>query len=101
MTSSFVSRMSRFSGLLGVSLLVAGVQAASTRVSVSSHPALPLTGLNKLAAQPAQSSNESLEPTFLRQHCFSCHNSRLRTAGLALDTLDLNHVAQEPDVWEK
>jgi hypothetical protein len=37
----------------------------------------------------------------LRQYCFACHNDRARIGGLALDTLDLDHVAARPDVWEQ
>ena len=35
------------------------------------------------------------------RYCFSCHNQRLKTAGLALDTLDLSNIAANSDVWEK
>ncbi len=37
----------------------------------------------------------------LRQYCVTCHNERLRTAGLALDQLDVAHAEARPDVWEK
>ena len=37
---------------------------------------------------------------FLDRHCVACHNDRLRTAGLALDTHDVTRVAAAPDVWE-
>ena len=35
------------------------------------------------------------------RYCVSCHNQRLQTAGLALDTLDAANVAAHADVWEK
>jgi hypothetical protein len=35
------------------------------------------------------------------RYCVNCHNQRLRTAGLALDALDLTHVGEEAEVWEK
>jgi hypothetical protein len=31
----------------------------------------------------------------------TCHNSRTRTAGLALDTLDVTRVAADAETWEK
>src|SRR5207237_3288592 len=34
------------------------------------------------------------------KYCVTCHNQRLKTAGLTLDTLDLAHVAEKPDIWE-
>ena len=36
----------------------------------------------------------------ITQYCVECHNDRLKTAGLALDT-DLSRIAEHPDVWEK
>ena len=38
---------------------------------------------------------------FLRTYCFSCHNDRLQTAGLALDALELERVGDNPEVWEE
>jgi len=37
----------------------------------------------------------------LNQYCVSCHNERLKTAGLVLENLDLTQVPQHADVWEK
>src|SRR5205814_7339003 len=37
----------------------------------------------------------------LDTYCVTCHNQRLDTAGLALETLDLSQVADRADVWEK
>jgi mono/diheme cytochrome c family protein len=36
----------------------------------------------------------------LDKYCFTCHNQRLKTAGLALDALDLGHVSEKAAVWE-
>ena len=33
--------------------------------------------------------------------CVRCHNDRLRTAGLALDTHDLAHVGADAETWER
>src|SRR5436189_3397076 len=38
---------------------------------------------------------------FLSKYCVTCHNERLRTAGLALDPADLADIAHDPAVWEK
>ena len=35
------------------------------------------------------------------QYCIGCHNSRLKTAGLQLDSLDIDHVADNAQQWEK
>jgi hypothetical protein len=37
----------------------------------------------------------------LSTDCFTCHNTRLKTGGLALDGLDLQAPADHADVWEK
>ena len=37
----------------------------------------------------------------LDQYCVACHNERLRTAGLALDTLDITRPADDADIWER
>ena len=37
----------------------------------------------------------------LNQYCVTCHNSRLKTAGLLLDTLDPSRVADHAEQWEK
>ncbi len=35
------------------------------------------------------------------QYCVTCHNEKLKTGGLALDVLDVEHVGKSPEVWEK
>jgi mono/diheme cytochrome c family protein len=37
----------------------------------------------------------------VNRYCVTCHNSRLKTAGLALDTLDLERVPADAEIWEK
>ena len=53
----------------------------------------------RITAQPASSSASSREA--LSQYCVTCHNSRLKTAGLMLDVLDVDHVAGHEEAWEK
>jgi hypothetical protein len=35
------------------------------------------------------------------RYCATCHNTRLKTAGLTLDTLDLDKVPDDAEIWEK
>jgi mono/diheme cytochrome c family protein len=35
------------------------------------------------------------------KYCLTCHNQRLKTAGLALDVLDLAQMSEHADAWEK
>ena len=37
----------------------------------------------------------------VKTYCVSCHNQRLKTAGLALDNVDADHVSNSADTWEK
>jgi hypothetical protein len=37
----------------------------------------------------------------LDQYCVTCHNQRLKTAGLTLDTLPVDSIASHPETWEK
>jgi mono/diheme cytochrome c family protein len=39
--------------------------------------------------------------TMLTTYCVTCHNTRLKTGGLALDGLDLQAPAEHADIWEK
>src|SRR4051812_4961256 len=34
-------------------------------------------------------------------YCVACHNDRLKTAGLSLQSLDLNNIPAHAEVWEK
>ena len=47
------------------------------------------------------SSTPSPERATLDRYCVSCHNSRARAGGLALDTADLARVGADPATWEK
>jgi hypothetical protein len=53
--------------------------------------------------QPATSPSgtPSPEKTALDRYCVTCHNSRTRAGGLALDVLDLAKVDGDPAAWEK
>ena len=61
----------------------------------------------RLGAQaPAPASHAATQPNadpkaFINTYCVTCHNQKLHTAGLALDTLDATHPGANPDVWEK
>ncbi|MCY4508827.1 MAG: hypothetical protein OXG35_18005, partial [Acidobacteria bacterium] len=49
------------------------------------------------AGQPSAGPERAL----LDRYCVACHNDALRTAGLALDTLDPDRRGDHADVWEK
>jgi cytochrome c553 len=39
--------------------------------------------------------------TALQKYCVTCHNERLKTGGVTLDSLDVEHAADRPEIWEK
>src|SRR5437016_8030499 len=38
---------------------------------------------------------------FLTQYCVTCHNARLKTAGLTLDPSDLSRIGATAEIWER
>jgi mono/diheme cytochrome c family protein len=71
-----------------------GVVAAAFSLRV-----FPLTAQAQQTTTAA-SLQESLKPA-LDRYCITCHNARLKTAGLMLDRLDLAAVSRDADTWEK
>ena len=46
---------------------------------------------------PAQTAQRAV----LDRYCVTCHNQKLKTAGLQLDKMDLAHVGEQAEAWEK
>jgi mono/diheme cytochrome c family protein len=59
-----------------------------------------LSGADIASQGPADAAAPMPRAT-LDKYCVSCHNQRLKTAGLMLDELDVNQIGSKPDVWEK
>jgi len=80
--------------LAAFALAVVTTLAAGTRPAAQQQPPAP---------SPSSSRSSSASPSraVLNQYCVPCHNVRLKTAGLALDVLDLAEVGQHALVWEK
>lgn len=53
----------------------------------------PASGPGAATASPVQS--------VIQKYCVTCHNERLRTAGLTLDKLDAAKPSANPEVWER
>lgn len=51
-----------------------------------------------LAAAPCCAQTQR---AVLNQYCTGCHNEKLKTAGLMLDKLDVDHVGDNAETWEK
>jgi cytochrome c551/c552 len=56
------------------------------------------------APRPAAGSAASAvspQRAFLNQYCVTCHNEKTKTAKLSLDTMDVAHVGEDAEAWEK
>ena len=65
---------------------------------------LAVVGLPPASAAAGPQPSSSLASTYravVARYCVACHNDRLRTANLQLDTIDIEHVGVDPEVWEK
>jgi Protein of unknown function (DUF1592)/Protein of unknown function (DUF1588)/Protein of unknown function (DUF1585)/Protein of unknown function (DUF1587)/Protein of unknown function (DUF1595)/Planctomycete cytochrome C len=54
----------------------------------------------------AQQATEAASPpspqhALLDRYCVFCHNETLKTAGLMLDTVDIDKASEDPEIWEK
>ena len=49
----------------------------------------------------AQNSPLAPQRALLDKYCVTCHNQKIKTASLQLDTLDLAHVGDRAETWEK
>src|SRR5437868_2079455 len=57
------------------------------------------------AALPTGQAPDGPSPAHYRatldRYCVACHNDRAKTAGLALDRMDLARIPDDADVWER
>jgi len=74
-------------------LFVCGAVALTLVYLTARSSAAPLS-------QAEAAATESVRPV-LDRYCITCHNQRLKTAGLVLEGFDLTRAGRELDVWEK
>ncbi len=56
---------------------------------------------NRAVAQAPAAAAPDRHREMLDTYCIDCHNKTTKTAGLALDTLDLRNAPNDAVVWEK
>ena len=61
--------------------------------------AVSISGVQAQSAAPSQPTQSTR--AVLDTYCISCHNQRLRTAGLALDSLDVTQPNANAETWER
>ncbi len=74
-------------------------------VAVAFALAVLSTGFGNLGATlpPPQVSSAPSSPqrALLDRYCVTCHNQRSKTANVMFDAMDLAHLSQNADIWEK
>jgi mono/diheme cytochrome c family protein len=60
-----------------------------------------LQAANQQVADPASSVAATPHRALVNRYCITCHNERLKTAGLLLDNLDVENISAGAQVWEK
>jgi hypothetical protein len=63
--------------------------------------AMSLADGRHATVRAAQGPTSTQPADVLKAYCVTCHNAKLKTAGLEIDGLDITHVGVRPDVWEK
>src|SRR5580693_7860868 len=69
-------------------------QTTSPASHAASQPAAP-----QPAAQPA--SPAAAQQAVVTKYCYTCHNEKLKSGGLALTALDISAPAKNIESWEK
>ena len=54
-----------------------------------------------IAGTASAQSPAAAHQATVQRYCVSCHNQRLKTGGLALDTLDITNVRSNAETWEQ
>ena len=89
-------------GVVGATALVVLAGAASGSAASPTAPARPAGGA--VGAPPAvegASAAAASTRALLDRYCVTCHNDRLRTAGLTLAGVDPAHVGADAAIWER
>ena len=75
---------------------IALIATISATLSADQSPA-PASSQGAAASATAPTPARELVTTY----CVSCHNQRVKTANLALDNVDADHISNSADTWEK
>src|SRR5215218_9632921 len=95
--------MTRTSRTLLVSGCILAVGAGFLKTPAAQTPVpapAPPVAARPSAVQSATSAGTATRET-LDKYCVGCHNERQKIAGLMLDRLDVGHVADAAEQWEK
>jgi Protein of unknown function (DUF1592)/Protein of unknown function (DUF1588)/Protein of unknown function (DUF1585)/Protein of unknown function (DUF1587)/Protein of unknown function (DUF1595) len=93
-------------GAMVVLAVTAGALSSSAPAARGVQPGRQLPGGSTVdAPAPASPDGSARSPSpqaaWIGRYCAGCHNARLKTGGLALDTIDITRAGDNPAVWEK
>jgi len=80
--------------LLSSHTLLSGLAVAGMAVALPAFAQTP-------SAHPIASNSSSSKRAVVDKYCVGCHNAKVKVGGLALDTLDMAHVGDKSEIWEK
>ena len=89
--------MTRYTGVLAAGVLC-GTFAVSHDLQGTGRGPQPVRAASQERTTPSAASSHR---AVLDKYCVACHNQRIRTAGLALDAMDVGRVGDAAEVWEK
>ena len=90
-------------GWLALLVTLAGLVSATPGRLQAANPSQQTSATstsNQSAAAP-DASPAAAHRAVLNKYCVTCHNQKLKTAGLMLDTMDVTNVPGGAAVWEK
>ena len=61
---------------------------------------LPVSGQQPSGNVTANSAGTP-QQQLVKRYCVGCHNQKLKSGGLSLESVDITRVGEHPDVWEK
>ena len=92
-------------GTLTACVCLAWMCSIGFEASRSVHASAPQSTSSQAPARtaPARAGTPAASPAreLVSKYCITCHNERLKTAGLLLDKADAEQVANSADTWEK
>ncbi|MBM3819932.1 MAG: DUF1592 domain-containing protein [Acidimicrobiia bacterium] len=82
------------------SIALAGALLTASLIGVSTAPEAQQASPAPQNA-PAPASDAQVHLATMKQYCVACHNDRMKTAGLSLEGITADSIAQRADVFEK
>ena len=80
-------------------IVLSGCWFVAAYAALHAAPAGQAQGATTPASAPSPTAFDA-KPV-LQKYCITCHNDRLRTAGLALDSVDVTAPSAKADIWER